>query len=457
MRKAFKQVSCILLMVTVLFVAALLPWRTNADFQPQREDQIAEGAKSFSNGYYYLNNKQNCNFLRCSSNGSLETANGTVSQLGYTTICWEIRQLVGGEYVLHPINAAGDLYLAVDDYNNVILYSSNNNREYPQRCMWDIIAVSGGIILKNLSQSLTGKYLYCTGNGTLSVYTSSYTPSSEQFVWRYIDYSNYQEWESFSPLYQAGTAGVYLSLNVNPNNKTWASFSDFSYSVSDTDGQYWIRIGNTAIMPSKIGIFQIVATHRVTGQSATFTVGISSGKYGGKLYRDVTSPNINCQGYALYYNEWPQLQNNQAHRYFYETVYPMTYTQFDLSEATSTLDTCAKSDFESWMVSKSISGVQETSFSGNGENVTLYLNQYRVVLRTGCQIINNQFVADYHFWYQTCDGSWANKHSDLPSEWLEIGVTPSSTNTTGWAISDTNNNYYYNFYNQQIYSYIITN
>lgn len=71
---------------------------------------------------------------------------------------------------------------------------------------------------------------------------------------------------------------------------------------------------------------------------------------------------------------------------------------------------------------------------------------------------------DYHFWYQTSNGQWANKHgwSEFSApELLDVGVIPSSTYTTGWALDaiDDDGNLearFWEFYNCQIYSYIIT-
>ena len=75
---------------------------------------------------------------------------------------------------------------------------------------------------------------------------------------------------------------------------------------------------------------------------------------------------------------------------------------------------------------------------------------------------------DYHFWYQTYDGRWANKHGHLSvsaPELLDYGETPYSTSTSGWNLSsyimDESGNYVLvseigNFYNSPMYFFIIT-
>ena len=93
---------------------------------------------------------------------------------------------------------------------------------------------------------------------------------------------------------------------------------------------------------------------------------------------------------------------------------------------------------------------------GNGDYRLLDINQYRIVLRAGIHKYPPGDYADgvemdYHFWYQTKDGTWANKHGGSAPVQLASGTTPSSTATSGW-----NNAQYPNVYDSQFYSYIIT-
>ena len=78
------------------------------------------------------------------------------------------------------------------------------------------------------------------------------------------------------------------------------------------------------------------------------------------------------------------------------------------------------------------------------------------MLRTGIHNVQNDngvFVKDYdfHFWYQTYDGRWANKHGFTAPELLPFGTTPFSTGSSGWNLGS-----YPDFYDSPIYCYIIT-
>ena len=101
----------------------------------------------------------------------------------------------------------------------------------------------------------------------------------------------------------------------------------------------------------------------------------------------------------------------------------------------------------------------ESNFSYNGESVPLASNQYRIVLRTGLHLLNENADPfdsercdyDYHFWYQTSDGRWAHKSGDLSAVLLPWGVTPSSYVGGGWMLNGDDD-----FYNSSICCYIIT-
>lgn len=58
---------------------------------------------------------------------------------------------------------------------------------------------------------------------------------------------------------------------------------------------------------------------------------------------------------------------------------------------------------------------------------------------------------DYHFWYQTSDGQWSDKHGGGVEESLGAGITPFSTGTDGWNLGNWDD-----FYCGEIYAYIIT-
>ena len=182
--------------------------------------------------------------------------------------------------------------------------------------------------------------------------------------------------------------------------------------------------------------------------------------YGIQTFRELTSEDIrliNCHGYAMMRNDAPRgwessfvsycesiPQNGIIGSNDYPGVIRLTAAAY------------AKIDFENWLTANGYTWTYESSFSGNGESNPLEPNQYRVVLRTGIHNVQNDsgvFVKDYdfHFWYQTYDGRWANKHGFTAPELLPFGTTPFSTGSSGWKYRS-----YPDFYDSPIYCYIIT-
>ena len=73
------------------------------------------------------------------------------------------------------------------------------------------------------------------------------------------------------------------------------------------------------------------------------------------------------------------------------------------------------------------------------------------------ELSDNSVLGDYHFWYQTYDGTWANKHGD--EEPVHLGNdTLYTNNSSGWALSFEGMapGVYNNFYDSDIYVYVIS-
>ena len=181
--------------------------------------------------------------------------------------------------------------------------------------------------------------------------------------------------------------------------------------------------------------------------------------FGIQTYREIEEhdyENINCHGYAMMRNDIPKDWCPLFENYCSNAPYTELFGQIVFSEEVKqSAGEYAKMDFENWLTENGYTWEYETGFSGNGENNPVGMNQYRVVMRTGIQIIikDNRVYKqfDFHFWYQTYDGRWANKHGKQAPELLPIGVTPFSTSTSGWDADG-----FANFYDGPIYSYIIT-
>ena len=196
--------------------------------------------------------------------------------------------------------------------------------------------------------------------------------------------------------------------------------------------------------------------------------------YGSKPFRDLDSDSdvyksINCQGYALFRNDKPQGWTNSVSNYLLSISSSTDYSDTIKHE----VSVRTKQDFETWLTDNNYSFQYESTFSDNGQNTVLQSNQYRIVLRTGLNYVSFTYNGiphteekcfDFHFWYQLCDGSWANKHGSTEwSEpvWLDYGITPESSSSTGWDLVCWNIYgeviyTYHNFYDGDYFAYIIT-
>lgn len=181
--------------------------------------------------------------------------------------------------------------------------------------------------------------------------------------------------------------------------------------------------------------------------------------YGDQAYRDETDCDINCHAYAMQINFCPDNWTDRADAVEKEVTYDKLCDPIQAADLKHRFAIALEQDFEYWLNNtwKPLTGgswEKETDFTGNGENRILKPNQYRVVLRGGLTIPKdkNYFDADYHFWYQTKDGRWANKHGIQYSELLSFGTTPSTTGTSGWELYEKGDD----FYNCDISYYIIT-
>ena len=181
--------------------------------------------------------------------------------------------------------------------------------------------------------------------------------------------------------------------------------------------------------------------------------------YGSQVYRELSSSQIriiNCHGYAMMRTDWPEDWTTNTTAYLATVTPNLSLGSNDYSSTIrNTVSQKTKLDFENWLTSNGYTWAYESSFTGNGENTSLAGNQYRVVLRTGFHnmIVSGAIdaVYDYHFWYQTYNGRWANKHGAGPTELLPSGTTPFTEGSSGWTFGN-----YTDFYDGTIYSYIIT-
>lgn len=178
--------------------------------------------------------------------------------------------------------------------------------------------------------------------------------------------------------------------------------------------------------------------------------------YGSKPYIVKNEKNPNCHGYAMMRNDAPKDWNLLSKSYAESIAKPSEILGdvYTTAQKKQLADYC-KIDFENWLTVNGYTYEYESNFHNNGSNKNLEINQYRVVMRTGYRnvITENGYenLMDYHFWYQTYNGQWANKHGQMNSVLLPENVTPYTEGTSGWDLNTGDG-----FYDSPIYVYIIT-
>ncbi len=131
--------------------------------------------------------------------------------------------------------------------------------------------------------------------------------------------------------------------------------------------------------------------------------------FGPRPYQDTDSIGVNCMGYAVEYGQFISAE-------------VLGITRYDLVGMTTSemLDFIAKAS-EDWM--DTIIG-QENWNSISTYNSNINTGWYRAVLRVGFVDANRNGVydanerCDYHWWYQTISGDWADKPGKLQSRYL---------------------------------------
>ncbi len=422
---------------------------------------------SYIGGSYYINNILSGQFLRRNSASTLTTS----KYANTNNIRWFFEYIGNDKYIIRSMyNTSYALYGSGTSVS--LSYLPNNPTD---NYIWDVSnAASGGVIIKNKSNDKVLRY----NGSTLSLITAmtSSNPNYMQTVWGIVAQNNYVNLTSFTvtkPEWLAIGMSQYVTIVATPSNATWKGASNFTWSSNNNSIATVSSDGK--ITGVSAGTAQITANHKMTNCTYSFNVSVKI--YGSKLFRTLPSSmytDINCHGYAMFRNDIPSGWTNSVSTYL-QSIQPTSI--IGNNDYSSTIrhqvSEHTKNDFEAWLTNNGYTYQIDSTFSNNGQNRVLQSNQYRVVLRTGfhnfpINIIGTTIIYgpcyDYHFWYQTYDGTWANKHghTDFSApEHLPNGITPESVATTGWelCILDNEGNTMYthnNFYDGDIYVYIIT-
>lgn len=158
------------------------------------------------------------------------------------------------------------------------------------------------------------------------------------------------------------------------------------------------------------------------------------------------SRTINCQGYAFWTHDldfnW-YLPYESMFIENYNTSNEYLYGNDRIMGMKYLLET-------NWLNIRFEGRWNEVYSSNNGWDVDLEDNQWLVVFRVGW--IDEFELYDYHFWYRTNTGIWANKHGWQNNSGSELlSDMPSDDDSSGWSLD-----FIPEFYNSDIIYYVIT-
>ena len=205
---------------------------------------------------------------------------------------------------------------------------------------------------------------------------------------------------SYSTAYASGvatnTVGEWYGLNVTTLVKYWLNGTYPNYGMvlkepSETDSAQKTKFySSDAPSPNKPELV------------------INYTYYGSRPYQDTSRRNVNCMGYALEYEDYIASEMLNIVR---SEINGMTVAE---------LQEYIKGKAESWMNTN----IGSSNWSSiDSYNSSINTNWFRIILRVGFIDLDgdNRLDAsetyDYHWWYQTNTGNWADKLAYLPSEY----------------------------------------
>lgn len=244
---------------------------------------LTSGGMTIASGTYYINNKSSGKYLHYTAS-DVDGVSGLIANLE-NTIRWKITPVGDNKYTIQSLeNMQKYLYTESSGgvgYSNLVSLSN----EY----LWTItMADEGGLLIRNVASR---NYLVYTNVVTTLPLSSLLVPQGltfDKYVWRLAsteEYGNtihhtYREMLSsfkFKPLTMFAEETKAVTPKPSSINYLWSSPTDFTYSGYNT---------NNATMDLSTAEFiasdsdenysaNIVATHKVTGLSAEFTLVIN--------------------------------------------------------------------------------------------------------------------------------------------------------------------------------------
>lgn len=206
--------------------------------------------------------------------------------------------------------------------------------------------------------------------------------------------------------------GAWYKINVTTMVKNWRSgtYSNYGFMLKEPSesntNQKTKFYSSDAPSPNKP---ELIINYTST----------SSPYYGTRPYQSTSRSDINCMGYALEYPE-------------YISGTKLNISQSDMVGKTNAqLLSYIAAKAQTWMTSK-FGAANFGAISSYNSNINT--EWYRVILRVGFVDSDGDNVYDanenfdYHWWYQTSNGNWADKLGGTPSQYRSgtAGQNPAS-------------------------------
>ncbi len=235
-------------------------------------------------GNYFLGNSYSGRYLHRASGISVNSMCGRQASLGESTVKWKIVNLGDGyctiqrsdmpRYYLAPTSAV--------DGSNVRIYISDSET-IEENFKWSIrIASGGGCIIQHKASGMCLTDCGESANPSTVKLATPATPGTDAYskqVWRVADEDYYVELGiafSFDDMAIDVGESKAPSVNKKPANATWASYTDFDYTItSGTD--YVSYDSNTKKFTGRsVGTASVTAVHKTTGLTDSFTIKVNN-------------------------------------------------------------------------------------------------------------------------------------------------------------------------------------
>lgn len=230
-------------------------------------------------GNYYILNSYTGKYLH-RTNGVADCLSAKINSAGENTVKWKIVNLGDGYCTIGRSDLPkGLLAPASNSSGSSVRIVNNRSETIPDKFKWSIRTASGGgFLIQNKESGLYLSSINSTTNpSSVSVYAlnAPKTAAYSKQVWRIANEDNYVELGygvSFNDIAININESKVASINKNPSNAMWASYTDFDFSI--VSGSQYVSYSASANTFTGLspGVATIKAVHKTTGIARQFDV-----------------------------------------------------------------------------------------------------------------------------------------------------------------------------------------